>query len=117
MSDDLTVMGGGELFSDSITGANPVSFTTGAIGSPFTLDSIRFNLSSTGVTSEDMTITINSAKGSTFDTVVDRQNMQGLDGFIQTYSGVECGVGDSIDVAYPNTDESTVTTVLIVGGI
>ena len=117
MSSDLTVGGGGEVFNDSVTGANPVAFSTGAIGSPFTLNSIRVVLSSVGATSESVTVTINSARGATYDAIIDTQNMSGETVFYASYYGIECEVGDSIDVAYPNTDESTVTTILTLGGV
>ena len=117
MSSDLTVGGGGEVFNDSVTGANPVAFSTGAIGSPFTLNSIRVVLSSVGATSESVTVTINSGRGATYDSEVLSENMLGQNGVIQTFPEIECEVGDSIDVAYPNSDESTVTTILTLGGL
>lgn len=112
-----SVTGGKESHADSSTGAVAFSVSPKAGTLPFTLRSVRVTLSSNGSTSEEATITINSGRGSTYDSIIDRQDMQNEGVFFVTFTGVELEPGDTVDIAYPNTDASTVTTVVVLGGV
>ncbi|MHC4946523.1 MAG: hypothetical protein ACYTG7_26220 [Planctomycetota bacterium] len=111
---DIQVQGG-TLSKTVATGAAAIAASTGAFSQPFELDNITLHLSAAGTTSENFTVTLNAveAAGGVYDTVLVTQDLSTdsvvdlvltpeEDGLPKLYA-----TGDSIDVAWPNTETRT----------
>jgi hypothetical protein len=117
ISVDLTDIKG-TLSKTAATGAAAIAASTGAFSQPFELDNITLHLSAAGTTAENFTVTLNAADGSAYDTLLfsldlstdsvtdlvlrpgDGNNQN--DGLPRLFAS-----GDSIDVAWPNTETRT----------
>lgn len=105
----------GTFDKTAATGAAAIAASTGAFTQPFELDNITLHLSAAGTTSENLTVTLNAveAAAGVYDTVLVTQDLSTdsvvdlvltpeKDGLPKLYA-----VGDSIDVAWPNTETRT----------
>jgi hypothetical protein len=105
----------GTFDKTAATGAAAIAASTGAFAQPFELDNITLHLSAAGTTAENFTVTLNAveAAAGVYDTVLVTQDLSTdsvvdlvltpeEDGLPKLYA-----VGDSIDVAWPNTETRT----------
>jgi len=99
----------GKTVKDNATGAVAIALSV-AITKPTRLVSLTLHFSAAPTTSEDFTITLNSNTGATYDTLLyslDLSVGSTVDLVWIPDSDIFLEIGDSVDIAYPNTDTGT----------
>jgi hypothetical protein len=114
---DIQVKGG--TFDKTVaTGSAAIAASTGAFSQPFELDHISLHLDAAPTTSENLTVTLNAFDGAAYDTLLYTLDLStdsttdlvllagDTDGSTALLPRLYAK-GDSIDVAYTNTDAGT----------
>lgn len=94
---------------DYATGAAAIALSAAAEKSTI-IQSVALHLDAAPTTSEDLTITLNSALGAAYDTLLyslDLSVSSVTDLFWQPATDLVLQPGDSLDIAYTNTDTGT----------
>lgn len=99
-----------KLRVDTATGAAAISLSTDALTNAAKLNSVLLKMSTAPTTSQAFTITYNSKSGSAYDVVLltndlSVESVTSL--FWQPDQDLWLAPGDSIDLAYTNTDTKT----------
>lgn len=110
----------GKATVTNATGAAAINKTT-AIGNNFRLCNVTVHFNTAPTTSEALKVTLDSAKGAAYDTVLYTIN-PGAVGSVTDISFAPtndfvCEAGDEIVVAYPNTDTKTYGVRIVTQGI
>ena len=100
-------------FRSVFTGAVAISGTTGALTRPARLSAILVLLDAAPTTSESLTVTLDSADGAAYDTVIYSKDLVGITSLAVTDINLPLAAGDELDVAYTNTDTNTVGVRLV----
>lgn len=91
----------------SATGSAAIAESLGP-NKAFRILEVRVKFSAAIAAAEDLTVTLNSANGASYDVVLDTQAMSGLSQYIFRPAAPLLGMkGDAADVAFANTDART----------
>ena len=102
------------LIKESGTSAVACADSWGAYSAKYKLKYITVKLDAAATTSEPLTVTINSATGAAYDTVIVSDDLSVGSGTSFLYrwdGGFDIFAGDVLDLAYANTDTNTVSWV------
>ena len=102
------------VLTSTATGAAAIAASLTAKGRGFHVEKVTIKFSSAPTTSENITFTLNSAAGAAYDTVLltydpsaDSATSVVWNGVGSSTQGTDLYEGDSLDVAYTNTDTRT----------
>ena len=97
------------------TGSQPIDYSTDAHTSQRKLEAVLIHWSAAPTTSEDIVVTLNSALGSDYDTVIYRLDPSTDSTVDVLLTEIELPLfrGDAIDVDYANSDGRTVTVQIM----
>ena len=77
-------------------------------GSPFEFLGFEVTLSAASATSENLTVTMDAARGAAFDNLIYSKDMDTVKHINYMFDEIRyCGPGDKIDIAWVNTDART----------
>ena len=102
------------LIKESGTSAIACADSWGPFSAKYKLKYIAVKLDAAATTSEALTVTINSATGAAYDTIIvsDDLSIGSKTSFLYRWdSGFDICKGDVLDLAYTNTDTNTVLWV------
>lgn len=90
-----------------------IDHTTDAYASERRLSAILVHVSAAPTTSENLTVTLNSAEGAEHDAIIYTKDMSGVTDIAYTGINMPLVPGDKLAVTYTNSDDRTVGVRLL----